>query len=147
MTVPVKVRSALTLLAALVALTAMMFVFQARPAQANEAVVSEARSWMGTAYRYPGMSYGVDCTEFTGAVFSQFGMSLPDYPSAQFGYGVPSDAGAGDLVFYSEGGYGITHAGIATGNGTVIHSSSYFGVVTETPMYDIPGYVGSVDVY
>ncbi len=147
MTVPVKVKSMLTLMAALVALTAMMFVFQAKPAQASEAVVSEARSWMGTAYRYPGMSYGVDCTEFTGAVFAEFGMSLPDYPSVQYGYGVPSDAGAGDLVFYSEDGYSITHVGIATGYGTIIHSSSYFGTVTESDMYTIPGYVGSKDVY
>ncbi len=147
MTVPVKVRSALTLLAVLVALTAMMFVFQAKPAQASEAVVSEARGWIGTAYRYPGMSYGVDCTEFTAGVFSQFGIYLPDYPSAQLGYGAPSDAGAGDLVFYSEDGYNITHAGIATGQGTVIHSSNYFGAVVETDMYGIPGYVGSRDVY
>lgn len=147
MTIPVKVRSALTLIAVLIALTAMMFIFQARPAQANEAVVSEARSWIGTAYRYPGMYYGVDCSEFTAGVFSAFGVYLPDSPSWQYGYGVPSAAGAGDLVFYSEGGYGITHVGIATGYGTVIHSSSYYGVVTESPMYGIPGYVGSVDVY
>ena len=147
MTAPVKVRSTLTLIAVLVALTTMMFVFQARPAQAQEAVVNEARSWIGIAYRYPGMYYGVDCSEFTGAVFAQFGVYLPDHPGWQYGYGVPSSAGAGDLVFYNEGGYGITHVGIATGYGTVIHSSSYFGVVTETPMYDIPGYVGSVDVY
>ena len=59
----------------------------------------------------------------------------------------PRSAGAGDLVFYSEDGYNITHAGIATGYGTVIHSSSYFGAVVETDMYGIPGYVGSRDVY
>lgn len=148
MTVPVKLRSALTLLAVLVALTAMMFVFQARPAQANEAVVAEARSYIGAPYDYTlGYGYGYDCTDFTTAVFSAFGVYLPDPPSAQMGYGVPSAAGAGDLVFYSEDGWSITHVGIATGYGTVIHSSSYFGYVTESGLYDIPGYVGSRDVY
>jgi cell wall-associated NlpC family hydrolase len=72
---------------------------------------------------------------------------LPDGLYDQYNSGVPSNAGAGDLVFYSEDGYSITHVGIATGYGTIIHSSSYFGRVTETPMYDVPGYIGSVDVY
>ncbi|CAN5872933.1 hypothetical protein BH23ACT11_BH23ACT11_29800 [soil metagenome] len=147
MTVPVNFRSVLTLAAVLIALTAMMFVFQARPAQANEAVVNEARSYIGAAYDYSGAGYGYDCSEFTSAVFSAFGVSLADSPTSQYAAGAPSSAGAGDLVFYSEGGYGITHVGIATGYGTIIHASSYFGVVTETPMYNIPGYIGSVDVY
>ena len=130
----------------LLAVVTVMLAFQARPAQANEAVVNEARSWIGTSYDY-GSGYGVDCSEFTSAVFSAFGVGLSDDPVSQFYSGAPSDAGAGDLVFYNEGGYGITHVGIATGYGTVIHSSNYFGVVTETPMYNIPGYVGAVDVY
>lgn len=148
MSVPVKIRSVLTLAAILVALTAMMFVFQAKPAQANEAVVAEARNYIGAPYDYTlGYGYGYDCTDFTAAVFSAFGVYLPDAPSAQMGSGVPSAAGAGDLVFYSEDGWSVTHVGIATGYGTVIHSSSYFGMVTETPMYNVPGYIGSVDVY
>ncbi len=123
-------------------------MLSAGPAQAQtsgDAVVAEARSWIGTAYNYGG-GYGVMCTEFTSAVYGAFGVSLPLSPAAQYGYGYPSSAAAGDLVFYSEGGYGITHVGIATGYGTVIHSSSYFGAVVETPLYAVPGYMGAASV-
>ncbi len=131
----------------LLAVVAVMLAFQARPAQANEAVVDEARGWIGAAYDYSGVGYGVDCSEFTSAVFGAFGVGLADHPVSQFNSGAPSTAGAGDLVFFDEYGAGITHVGIATGYGTMIHSSSYFGVVTETPISSVPGYVGAVDVY
>ena len=93
-----------------------------------------------------GTPYGADCSGLTSQVFAQFGLYLPDNPAAQWSYGVPSTAEAGDLVFYNESGYGISHVGIATGYGTVIHASNNFGAVVETPMYDIPGYVGARDV-
>lgn len=127
---------------------AAALMLSAGPAQAQasgDAVVAEARSWIGTAYNYGG-GYGVMCTEFTSAVYGAFGVSLPLSPAAQYGAGYASGGAAGDLVFYSEGGYGITHVGIATGYGTVIHSSSYFGAVVETPIYAVPGYVGAVSV-
>ena len=108
----------------------------------DQAVVEEARSWIGTPYG----AYGADCSGLTSQVFAQFGLYLPDDPAAQWSYGFSSTAEAGDLVFYNESGYGISHVGIATGYGTVIHASNYFGAVVETPMYDIPGYVGAVDV-
>lgn len=131
----------------LLAVVAVMLAFQARPAQAQEAVVNEARSWIGTQYDWSGYGYGVDCSEFTAAVFAKFGVYLPDNPVTQPSYGVPSNAKAGDLVYFNEYGNGISHIGIATGYGTLIHSSSYFGVVTETPMEYINGYVGASDVY
>jgi cell wall-associated NlpC family hydrolase len=109
----------------------------------DQAVVDEASSWIGTPYG----AYGADCSGFTSQVFDQFGLYLPDDPAAQYSYGFSSTAEAGDLVFYDEYGYGISHVGIATGYGTVIHASTYFGAVVETPMYDIPGYVGAMDVY
>jgi peptidoglycan DL-endopeptidase RipA len=108
----------------------------------GEAVVDEAYAWMGTPYG----AYGTDCSGLTSEVFAQFGVYLPDDPASQWSYGFSSTAEAGDLVFYNEDGYGISHVGIATGYGTVIHASTYFGAVVETPMYDIPGYVGAVDV-
>ena len=67
--------------------------------------------------------------------------------SAQYAYGTASYGRAGDLVFFDEHGYGISHVGIATGYGTVIHSSTYYGAVVETPMVYIPGYAGAVDAY
>jgi hypothetical protein len=77
-------------------------------------------------------------------VYSDFGISLPDDPAAQYGYGTPVDGPpqAGDLVFWAEGGGGITHVGIAIGNGYAIHAQ-IDNVVTETPIDAIPGYVGA----
>jgi cell wall-associated NlpC family hydrolase len=90
---------------------------------------------------------GEDCSCFTMLVYAEFGVSLPDDPAAQMGYGTPVDGAPaqGDLVFWSEDGSGaITHVGIAMGDGTVIHASNYTGNVTEgTPIDAIPGYVGA----
>ncbi len=131
--------------------TAILVSMPASPAQAyptygydssGQAVVDEARSWMGTPYG----AYGLDCSGFTSMVYAQFGVYLPDNPAVQYSYGVPSTAKAGDLVFFDEHGYGISHVGIATGYGTVIHSSTYYGAVVESPIWEVPGYVGARDV-
>jgi len=108
----------------------------------GEAVVAEARSYVGTPYG----ADSLDCSGFTSAVYADLGVSLPDDPVAQYSYGAPSEAAAGDLVFFDEAGYGISHVGIATGTGTVIHASTYYGTITETPISQVPGYVGAVDV-
>jgi len=108
----------------------------------GEAAVADAQSYVGTPYG----AYGLDCSGFTSAVYADLGVSLPDDPAAQYAYGVPSEAAAGDLVFFDEAGYGISHVGIATGYGTVIHASTYYGTITETPVSQVPGYVGAVAV-
>jgi cell wall-associated NlpC family hydrolase len=77
-------------------------------------------------------------------VYAEFGISLPDNPGAQWGYGRPvrGEPAAGDLLYWAEGGGGITHVGIAMGDGTTIHASVYEGeVVQGTPIDAIPGYV------
>jgi cell wall-associated NlpC family hydrolase len=107
------------------------------------AIVEDAQSYIGTPYG----AYGFDCSGFTSAVFADFGVYLPDSPVDQYYYGTPSYGEAGDLVFFDEHGYGISHVGIATGYGTMIHSSTYYGEVVETPISSVPGYVGAVDVY
>jgi cell wall-associated NlpC family hydrolase len=109
----------------------------------GQAVVDDARSYIGAGYG----AGGFDCSGFTSAVFADFGVYLPASPGGQYAYGTPSYGNAGDLVFFDEHGYGISHVGIATGYGTVIHSSTYYGAVVETPIEYIPGYVGAVDVY
>ena len=111
-------------------------------AVSGEAVVAEAQSYIGTPYG----AGGLDCSGFTSAVYADLGVSLPDDPAAQYSYGSPSEAAAGDLVFFDEAGYGISHVGIATGYGTVIHASTYYGTTTETPISQVPGYVGATDV-
>ena len=109
----------------------------------DQAIVEGARSWIGTPYGV----YGFTCSGFTSMVYGEFGVYLPADPASQYSYGVPSSGEAGDLVFFDESGYGISHVGIATGYGTVIHSSTYYGAVVETPIEYIPGYVGAVDPY
>ena len=78
-------------------------------------------------------------------VYAEFGISLPDSPAAQYGYGSPvhGTPQAGDLVFWAEGGGAITHVGIATGNGTAIDANAASGWVQETSIDAIPGYVGA----
>ncbi len=109
----------------------------------GQAVVEDAQSYIGTPY---GAS-GLDCSGFTSAVFADLGVYLPDSPDAQYAYGTPSYGEVGDLVFFDESGYGLSHVGIATGYGTVIHASTYYGAVVETPIEYVPGYVGAVDAY
>lgn len=116
------------------------------PAEASaqvsgDAAVAEAQSYIGTSYG----AGGLDCSGFTSAVYGDLGVPLPDDPVAQYSYGSPSEAAARELVFFDEAGYGISHVGIATGYGTVIHASTDYGTVVESSIYDVPGYVGAVD--
>ena len=83
----------------------------------GQAVVEDAQSYIGSPY-----GWGMDCSGFTSMVFADLGVYLPDSPDAQYAYGTPSYGKAGDLVFFDEAGYGISHVGIATGYGTVIHA-------------------------
>jgi cell wall-associated NlpC family hydrolase len=109
----------------------------------DQAIVEESRSWIGAPYGASGLT----CSGFTSMIHGEFGVFLPADPASQYSYGVPSSGEAGDLVFFDEHGYGISHVGIATGYGTIIHSSTYYGAVVETPIEYIPGYVGAVDPY
>ena len=116
------------------------------------AVIAEAETHLGVPYVLGGPSECVayqieDCSCFTGLVYQKFGYSLPDNPGTQMGYGSPvtGEPQAGDLLFWSEHGDGIiSHVGIAMGDGSVIHSSSFLGEVGYTDDYNlIPGYVGA----
>ncbi|CAA9448913.1 MAG: hypothetical protein AVDCRST_MAG14-691 [uncultured Rubrobacteraceae bacterium] len=114
----------------------------------GSAIIQEALTYMGTPYIFEGpceRNVAVDCSCFTMLVFGKFGIVLQDDPVSQYGMGTPVDGPpqAGDLVFWNEGGAGITHVGIATGNGTTIHASAFAGYVTETDIDLIPGYVGA----
>jgi cell wall-associated NlpC family hydrolase len=114
----------------------------------GSAVIAEGQRYLGVPYRLGTCNprVGMDCSCFTMLVYQEFGISLPDNPAAQWSYGRPvrGAPAAGDLLFWAEGGGGITHVGIAMGDGTTIHASVYAGeVVQGTPIDAIPGYVGA----
>jgi cell wall-associated NlpC family hydrolase len=118
----------------------------AEAAQADPRAVPIGEQYLGTPYG----AYGLDCSGFTKQVYGELGVWLPDSPSAQYygGYGYyRQNPRRGDLVFFDEHGTGISHAAIYVGHGTILHASTYYGEVVESPMYYIPGYVGAVDPY
>ncbi len=109
-------------------------------------VVEEARRWIGTPYRLGGSSSSeIDCSALTMRVYEKFGEKLPHWDEKQYGYGeaVRGEPQAGDIVFFDEHGDGISHVGIATGTGNLVHASSYFDKVVESDMKDIKGYKGA----
>lgn len=149
----VVVRRVTVLFVAVALFAVAMLVGSSTEAEAqatDQQVVSEARSWLGTPYMLggPGAATraGIDCSGFTMSVMGQFGVSLPDSPAAQYGYGTPSSAEAGDLVFFTDGTASIVNVGIATGEGTVISANHYAGRVVEVPIGYYSGYVGAKDV-
>lgn len=115
--------------------------------QSGEDVVREARKWNGVRYRLGGKSRrGVDCSGLTMMVYKKFGVSLPHWDEKQYGKGARVPKGRekpGDLVFFNEHGRGISHVGIYSGNGKLIHASDYYNKVTESQMKYIKGYVGA----
>ncbi|MDP8952857.1 MAG: NlpC/P60 family protein [Actinomycetota bacterium] len=117
---------------------------------AGNDVVQEARRYLGTPYRLGGDSAcqpfeTMDCSCLTSTVYRKFGESMPDDPTAQFRYGrdVSGALSPGDLVFFREDGETITHVGIYSGNGRLVHASSHFGEAVESEMRYIPGYAGA----
>ena len=102
------------------------------------ALVSFALQFVGNPYVYGGNSLtnGIDCSGFTQAVYSYFGVSLPRTAPAQgtVGAAVPLDAiQIGDLVLYGYNGY-ITHAALYIGNGQVVHALNPRQGITVTTL-------------
>jgi cell wall-associated NlpC family hydrolase len=116
-------------------------------------LIRRGRWHIGTPYRLsPPASCRAyeteDCSCFTRIVLRRFKW-MPDSPVLQFQYGhkVRSRSGLkrGDLVFFKERGYGnpISHVGMYSGNGYILHASAYFGRVVNSKMKYINGYYGA----
>jgi cell wall-associated NlpC family hydrolase len=69
---------------------------------------------------------------------------LPHDVEEQYDQGTKvSRPGPSDLVFFKEHGIALTHVGIDTGKGMLVHASSRLGRVTEIAINYIKGYAGA----
>ena len=106
-------------------------------------ILTEAESYLGTPYRYGGMTRrGIDCSAFVLSVFgAAAGMNLPRVAAAQAQEGdrvEKSDLQKGDLIFFAhKGGSRISHVGIVenvTEEGEIkfIHAATSRGVMISS---------------
>ena len=125
-------------------------MFAASAEKPRRAVVQQARRYIGTPYRYATCTAGrMSCTCLTKSTWARFGHGLPMTEYGQWRYEpskkIPySRLRKGDIVFFAEGGRGLTHVGIYSGNGNLVHASKYFGKVVESEMRYIRGYSGAI---
>ena len=115
-----------------------------------EKVISTARSFIGTPYKYGGTTRaGMDCSGLVIQSFKSIGVTLPRTSQEQSKMGIEvktSEVKPGDLVFFTDkkGHKQITHVGIITvaensKNIKFIHSSTKLGVVENdllVPYYE-----------
>ena len=110
-----------------------------------EKVISTARTFIGTPYKYGGMTRsGMDCSGLLINSFTVVKVNLPRSSEAQSKVGTQvkmNELKPGDLVFFATGNKKneITHVGLVTDvkakdNIKFIHSSSKLGVV-ETNLF------------
>ena len=125
-------------------------VVTARGRASGKNIVRVAKRYIGTRYKYGTCTKRrMSCTCLTKRVFRKFGHKLPMGERGQWKYKrhkvAKSNLRPGDMVFFKEGGRrrGITHVGIYSGRGNLVHASAYFGKVVESKMRYIKGYFGA----
>lgn len=95
--------------------------------------VKFAYSMLGVPYVWGGTSTrGTDCSGLTLQCYAAAGIGLPRTAAQQNGCGTKvslSDIQPGDLITWSNSGYGVEHVGIYVGGGNMIHASSGRGQV------------------
>ena len=121
-----------------VALTIMEYRYGKGVTDIQMEVCEYALQFVGNAYKWGGTSLtkGADCSGFTLAVYSKYGVSLPHSSKAQANCGRRVDISEiqpGDLVFY--GGKNIHHVAMYIGNGQVVHAWNSKAGITTTSMY------------
>ena len=126
-------------------------VFSASGKVTRRDVVRRAKRFLGTKYRYATCTTTrMSCTCLNKKTWATFGHKLPMKELGQWRYTpsrkiAKSNLSRGDMVFFKEGGSkrGITHVGIYSGKGNLVHASAYFGKVVESKMKYIKGYSGA----
>lgn len=111
---------------------------KAKGDKVTEALVAEARNWIGTPYVYGGASYdGADCSGFLQTLYSEVAdIKLPRTSRQQREFCTPvrdKERAVGDILFFAskKSGGRVTHVGMYIGGNRMIHSSSSRGVIEE----------------
>lgn len=91
-------------------------------------ILDYAMMYLNTPYLWGGRSpFGIDCSGFAQIVFKLCGIQLPRdaYQQAEHGFDVPfvETSETGDLAFFDNEEGKITHVGIITEPGKIIHAS------------------------
>lgn len=94
----------------------------------SENLMKYAMSYLNTPYLWGGRSpFGIDCSGFAQIVYKLCGYKLPRdaYQQAEHGFDVPfvETSEPGDLAFFDNADGRITHVGIITEPGKIIHAS------------------------
>ena len=95
----------------------------------------------------------MSCTCLTKRAWNPRGHKLPLTERGQRRYEPSknirkSNLRRGDVVFFKEGGgRRITHVAVYSGNGYIMHASTYFGKVVESKMKYVNGYSGAIRMY
>jgi cell wall-associated NlpC family hydrolase len=104
----------------------------------DSAIVRTALGYLGTPYILGGTTpAGFDCSGFVRYVYRLHGVELPRNVVTQGNVGQRVDREnirAGDLVFFSTTGPGLTHVGIATSRDAFVHAPNSRGVVRVEPL-------------
>lgn len=109
-------------------------------------VIRQGRKYLGVPYRLDGRENcsrsAMYCDCFTKITYNDLGIPL-GWWTDQINYGEPvslPNRQPGDLLFFSGDGSGrLTHVGIQSYNGYLLHASSYFGKVVESELKYIRG--------
>jgi cell wall-associated NlpC family hydrolase len=104
-------------------------------------VIRSGRKYLGVSYVSgtpdPCTREKMDCDCFTKRTFNDLGITL-GWWSNQKNYGRSvslANRRVGDLLFFSEDGSGhLTHVGIQSYNGKILHASSYYRKVCESDL-------------
>ncbi len=94
----------------------------------NESIIKVAELFLNSPYLWGGRTpLGIDCSGFTQLVFKIHGIYIPRDASQQVHHGIRvenvKDIKTGDLAFFSNAEGLITHTGILTKPGHIIHAS------------------------
>lgn len=119
----------------------------------GNSIVNTAMQYLGTPYVWGGSAPGgFDCSGLVQYVCRKNGISVPRVAASQRNAGKyvsRENLQPGDLVFFGRGGR-ITHVGIYTGNGNMIHAPQTGDVVKISSIntsYRVSSYAGAVRVW